>query len=84
VRDPKFLDYAANAVGSLGFIGFGVGGLVEVLGASIGSQYAAKALRDKAGPGIHAFVIDFRSDPPHWNTTDDEFWAFAIDFFDLV
>lgn len=84
-RPKQFLDYAANAVGGMGFFGsMSVGGLLTMLGASIGSQYAADALRKSAGPNMRAFVIDFRHRPPVWNTTDDEFWENVLDFFDLV
>ncbi len=85
VRDKQFLDYAANAVGSMGFMGsFSLGGLASVLAASIGSQYAAQALRDQAGPGVHAFVIDFRCRKPVWSSTDDELWEAVLDFFDVI
>jgi hypothetical protein len=74
-RDKQFADYAANAIGGMGFWGpMSLGGLAMTLGASIGSQYAAKAIRDKAGPHANAFVIDFRHDPPTWSSTNDEFW----------
>ena len=85
LRPKQFLDYAANAVGSMGFKGpLSLSGLAVTLGASIGSQYAAKALRDAAGPAHQAFVIDFRHSPPVWSTTDDDFWEDVLDFFDLV
>lgn len=84
-REKQFLDYAANAVGGMGFAGpLSLGGLAVTLGASIGSQYAAKALRDKAGPDTNVFVIDFRHDPPLWSSTDEEFWEDVLDFFDVV
>lgn len=84
-RQKQFLDYAANAVGSLGFRGpLSLGGLASVLGASIGKQYAAQALRDAAGRGFHAFAFDFRRTPPTWSTTDDEFWEDVLDYFDVL
>jgi len=84
-REKQFMDYAASAVGSMGFVGpLSLTGLAITLGASIGSKYAAKALQDKAGPDHHLFVIDFRHDPPLWSTTDDGFWEDVLDFFDLI
>jgi hypothetical protein len=84
IRPKQFLDYAANAVGSLGFVApLSVSGLAVVLGGAIGSEYAADLLREKAGPGANVLVIDFRHSPPVWSSTNDEFWEYALEFFDV-
>jgi hypothetical protein len=83
-RSKQFMDYAANAVGGLGVIApLSLGGLALVLGASIGTQYAADAIRQKAGPYTQVLAIDFRHDPPRWSSTSDDFWEDLIEFFEL-
>jgi RNA polymerase subunit RPABC4/transcription elongation factor Spt4 len=84
-REPGLLDAAANAVGGLGMIApLTAGGLATVIGLSVARQYVSKALRDAAGKGGQAFVIDFRHDPPAYETTDDDFWEDVLVFFGLV
>jgi hypothetical protein len=78
------LDMTGDVVGSLGFRGpMTPRGLAGVIGATIGARLAGQALRDAAGRDGEAFVIDFRTDPPGWQSTDDDFWDDVLDFFGL-
>jgi hypothetical protein len=84
-RPKQFLDVLANAVGGLGFYApMTGGGLIRLLGMSIGASYASDALRQAAGKGEQVFIIDFRHGQPIWKSTDDEFWADVKDFFKLL
>jgi hypothetical protein len=83
-RPKQFLDVAADAVGGLGFIApMTTGGLIRVLGMSIGATNASDALRTVAGRGEQVFIINFRPGQPIWKSTDDEFWTDVMDFFKL-
>jgi hypothetical protein len=84
-RRPRgLLDAAGQAVGSLGFIGPAtLGGIVGVLGASMAARAVADELRRAAGPDGEAFLIDFRTEPPGWQSTNDDFWDEVMCFFDL-
>jgi hypothetical protein len=83
-RPRGFLDVAGDVVGSMGFIGpASVRGIAGVVGAAIAARYAGQALRDMAGRDGEAVAIDFRTDPPGWESTDDRYWYDVMDFFEL-
>jgi hypothetical protein len=69
-----------NTVGSFGILApISVTGLVTLAGFHVGSQL----LQGWATRRVKAFRIDFRTSPPIWASTDDDWWSEILDFFGL-
>src|SRR5205807_538353 len=76
-----FSDELADIVGSMGFIGTSVTGVIS---RALIAGYASQGLRNVAGRRQQAFSIDFRTDPPTWQSTSDRHWRDVMVFFGLA
>jgi hypothetical protein len=83
-REKGGLDLMADVVGSLAFSApANLRGLASVVGSSLAARALSDELRQMAGKEWEAFTLDFRIEPPRWNSTNDDFWDEIMEFFDL-
>jgi hypothetical protein len=61
----------------------GLVALAGAIGASVAAGCVSEELRKAAGADGEAFIIDFRTEPPMWQSTNDDFWDEVMYFFDL-